>query len=361
MAINTCQNSKCAKDFKSRQLVKKFCCHGCYIQHKLDNPSLYSEGKFKEGQASWNKGKKFTKIGDFMIRKETLKSGNVKSLRFINVGDGNGGIKYIRNDRYVWEQVNGPIPANYVIYHKDGRSLNDDFDNLECITFSEALSRYRALREEVYDLSDKKDAAKIVKGCLVNDKRMQKLLFEMTYNNCMIVAMRYTKDRDSAQDILSDAFIKIFNNLHTFNMTGSLEGWMKRIVFTTAIDSIRKNKKTLVMDSDDMTNFDELREEDEAFEFEEAEDIRDLPTNEVLEEIQNLSPGYRAVFNMFVFENMTHKEIAEQLGIAEGTSKSNLAKARMILRERIMERVLKNKNLQNKRQEAYRLADVSVS
>lgn len=351
--INKCHNSKCSRDFKTDKKDKKFCCNDCYIQHKVDNPELYTNGRFKEGHNSWNKGKKITKIGDFMIRKETLKTGNVKSLRFINVGDGNDGIKYIRNDRYVWEQANGPIPKNYVIYHKDGRSLNDDLDNLECINFGEALSRYRALREEVYDLSNKKDVVRLIKGCKIKDRRIQKILFDMTYSSSMLTAMRYSSDKDTAQDILSNAYIKVFEKIDTFKIEGSLEGWIRKIVANTAIDYIRKNKKIYVMDTDDMSKFDGMSSEDEHFESD-AFELGDVSTDDIIKEVQLLPPGYRASFNMFVFEGMSHKDIAESLGISEGTSKSNLSKARQILKKRILELVEKNNAKQGKIKEAYR-------
>ena len=205
------------------------------------------------------------------------------------------------------------------------------------------------------------NVAKIIRGCQINDRRMQKLLFDMTYNNCMITAMRYAHDNDAAQDILSDSFIKVFKSIHTFNSEGSLEGWIRKIVANTALDSIRKNKNTFVMDSDDMIHFDDMIADDNEFELDGVEEIKELPTSEILEEIQNLPPGYRAAFNMFVFEQMTHKDIAEKLLIAEGTSKSNVSKARIILKKRIKERIEHNQRLQNKRIEAFRLVDVCCS
>lgn len=149
--------------------------------------------------------------------------------------------------------------------------------------------------------------------------------------------MRYSKDRDSAEEILQEGFIKIFDKLNAFDYKGSFEGWMRRIMANTAIDNIRKSKKDpLLTDNDE--DF-KLGAVDPMIESEEL-DLTDLKASIALEAINQLSPAYRAVFNLYVMEEYTHKEIAEILGISEGTSKSNLAKAKFnlqkVLRERFM-------------------------
>lgn len=149
--------------------------------------------------------------------------------------------------------------------------------------------------------------------------------------------MRYSKDRDSAEEILQEGFIKIFDKLNAFDYKGSFEGWMRRIMANTAIDSIRKSKKDpMLTDKDE--DF-KLGAVDPMVESEEL-DLTDLKASIALEAINQLSPAYRAVFNLYVMEEYTHKEIAEILGISEGTSKSNLAKAKFnlqkVLRERFM-------------------------
>jgi RNA polymerase sigma factor (sigma-70 family) len=354
---DNCQNSKCNKELVNSKggRDKKFCSQDCYKQHKKDNPRSYSKGRFKKGEASWNKGRRFTEMGSFMIRKTTLKSGNEKKLRFVSVGyNDNGSIKYVRNDKYVWENSNGPMEKGYVVYHKDGRTLNDELSNLDSITLGEAISRYSALREQVYDLKSKKDIKRIIKGCLVNDRRIQKMIFEMTYGRMMGIIMRYSQDQDSAQDILSDTWIKIFKKIDTFDNSGSFEGWITRIAINTALDSIRKKSNTTVMDINDMSYFDGMSVEDEEFELEE---IKGLSSDALLKEIQNLSPSYRAVFNLFVFEEMSHKDIGVKLGISEGTSKSNLSKARGVLRKRVTKLIAKNKSEQERIIEDYRIYD----
>lgn len=142
--------------------------------------------------------------------------------------------------------------------------------------------------------------------------------------------MRYTNDKDSAQEILQEGFIKIFEKLGAFDYKGSFEGWIRRIIANTAIDSIRRSKKDPYRTGDD--NDFKLGAEDTMVEKEELETM-DLKAEIAMEAIQQLSPAYRAVFNLYVLEDYSHKEISEILGISEGTSKSNLAKARMNLQK----------------------------
>lgn len=149
--------------------------------------------------------------------------------------------------------------------------------------------------------------------------------------------MRYANDRDTAEEMLQEGFIKVFDKLEGFDYKGSFEGWMRRIVANTAIDHIRKSKKNpLLTDNDE--DF-KLGAANPVVEKEEEESL-EIRAEMAIEAIQELSPAYRAVFNLYVMEEYTHKEIAEILGISEGTSKSNLAKAKMnlqrILKERFM-------------------------
>lgn len=140
--------------------------------------------------------------------------------------------------------------------------------------------------------------------------------------------MRYISDRDSAQEVVQESFIKIFDKLASFDRKGSLEGWIRRIVVNTAIDSIRKSKKEPYRTDDDndfkMGAINPMEEQEDI-------DLFHLKAEIAMEAIQDLSPAYRAVFNLYVIENYSHKEIAEKLNISEGTSKSNLAKAKMNL------------------------------
>lgn len=148
----------------------------------------------------------------------------------------------------------------------------------------------------------------------------------------MGVCMRYSRDQDEAQDIVQNGFIKIFNKIEVYNFEGSLEGWIRRIMVNTAIDHIRKNKRDpfSIEDEDRI----ESADVDNVFVQEEEEEIK-IKAEIAMKAISKLSPAYRTVFNLYVIEGFTHKEIAEYLGISEGTSKSNLAKAKQKLKEEL--------------------------
>ncbi len=170
----------------------------------------------------------------------------------------------------------------------------------------------------------------LIDGCLAGDKVAERTLFEQYYSKMLAVSMRYAQNSDQAKDILQDGFIKVFDNLGKFNRSGSLEGWIRRIIVNTAIDMIRKEKRSLlVANSEDQLDASGGEWDEEPIETDETE----LSVDDVMEAMQQLSPAYRTVFNMFVIEEMAHKEIAEKLGISEGTSKSNLAKARRNLKK----------------------------
>jgi RNA polymerase sigma-70 factor (ECF subfamily) len=173
----------------------------------------------------------------------------------------------------------------------------------------------------------------IIKGCIQNERKAQEKLFAMFYGKMLSVCLRYTIDHDSAQEILQDGFIKVFEKIESFDFKGSFEGWLRRIIANTAIDSIRKNKKKPVLFEND-TDF--VAEIVNPMEEAEIESFRTLKAEIAMEAINKLSPAYKTVFNLYVLEEYTHKEIAEILGISEGTSKSNLAKAKQNL-QRIIE------------------------
>ncbi len=162
----------------------------------------------------------------------------------------------------------------------------------------------------------------------------------MFYGKMMGVCMRYAKDQDEAQDMVQNGFIKIFKKLDVYNFEGSLEGWIRRIMVNTAIDQIRKNKRDPFSIEDDsrVQNI----EDDVPFSEEDDYDTK-IKAEIAIKEISNLSPAYRTVFNMYVIEGFTHKEIADYLGISEGTSKSNLAKAKQKLRANLSVKFEHNK------------------
>ncbi len=172
--------------------------------------------------------------------------------------------------------------------------------------------------------------SEIIKGCIKQDRNCQKALYEMFYGKMMGVCLRYAKDRDHAQDVLQDAFMKVFDKIKNFNSTGSFEGWVRRIMVNTAIDALRKNKQEYSIVS---TVHAQKRNEDPEEETSDDDILNHVTKEDVLNAVHKLSPAYRAVFNLYVVEEYSHKEIAEMLGISEGTSKSNFAKAKYNLKK----------------------------
>lgn len=173
----------------------------------------------------------------------------------------------------------------------------------------------------------------IIKGCLQNDRASQKLLYEQFYGKMLGVCLRYSKNSDDAKDTLHEGFIKIFNSLKNFNNKGSFEGWVRRIMVNTAIDHLRKNKHDYLIVS---TVYANDKAANTAEEINDEEILLHIDKEEILKAVQELTPAYRTVFNLYVIEEYTHKEIADLLDISEGTSKSNLSKAKFNLRKNLM-------------------------
>lgn len=171
----------------------------------------------------------------------------------------------------------------------------------------------------------------LIEGCIAGERRSQEKVYELFYGKMMAVCLRYTKNHDQAKDILQDGFIKVFRNLKEYTHTGSLEGWVRRIMVNTAIDHFRRARHSYLLlgENRSMEEFEDIAEEDDR---DEEQDWGDLKPADVINAMQKLTPAYRTVFNLYVFEDMTHKEIAETLDISIGTSKSNLAKAKARLK-----------------------------
>lgn len=188
-------------------------------------------------------------------------------------------------------------------------------------------------------IEDPEKLKAIIQGCVREERKCQKMIFEMYYGKMMSACLRYISDKDEAQDVLQDGFIKVFSNISKFDFNGSFEGWVRRIIVNTAIDYIRKKKKDIFQVTDHefiMVNYSE-----EADKTDDENMYACLKKNEILDAIQQLSPAYKTVFNMYVVDGFTHQQIAELLNINIGTSKSNLAKARMNLQKILKEKLLK--------------------
>jgi RNA polymerase sigma-70 factor (ECF subfamily) len=139
------------------------------------------------------------------------------------------------------------------------------------------------------------------------------------------VCLRYAKDQYEAEDMLQIGFVKVFQKLSEFRGEGSFEGWIRRIMVNSAIEVYRKNQRML-----SAVDIEEVFDEPQT-----TFDMSGLEAKDLLKLIQQLSSGYKLVFNMYVIEGYSHKEIAEQLGITEGASKSQLSRARTILKEKL--------------------------
>jgi len=174
----------------------------------------------------------------------------------------------------------------------------------------------------------------LIDGCLQSERRSQQRVYELFYGKMMAVCMRYTKNTDQAKDILQDGFIKVFRSMNKFNRAGSFEGWIRRIIVNTAIDHFRRSKNAYLLLGEERSieDFGDMDEEDTLAD-EDQEEGWDVKPADVINAMQKLTPAYRTVFNLYVFEELTHKEIAEMLGINIGTSKSNLAKAKHNLKK----------------------------
>lgn len=176
----------------------------------------------------------------------------------------------------------------------------------------------------------------VVEGCVKGDRKCQQLVYRKFYGKMLGLCLRYSKDREEARDILQDGFIKVFSNIKNYGGNGSFEGWIRRIITNTAIDFYRKNKNSHV---DVNSEFVESSGEALKDESDNDPEYINISTQEVLSAVQKLSPAYRTVFSLYAIDGFTHKEIAEKLGISEGTSKSNFAKAKLNLRKAFKDKV----------------------
>lgn len=168
---------------------------------------------------------------------------------------------------------------------------------------------------------------KIIKGCLAGDRRDQELLYRRHASKLFAVCLQYSGNDEEASDILQEGFIKIFANLSHYKHEGSFEGWMRRITVNTALEKFRCRHNLYRIDDIDMIQ--ELDADPD------NKDYADLEANDLLRIIRELPPKYRMVFNLYAIEGYSHKEISRMVNISEGTSKSNLSRARVILQRRV--------------------------
>lgn len=161
----------------------------------------------------------------------------------------------------------------------------------------------------------------LIEGCLKNNRTCQEALYRKYSRKLLGICLRYAKSDLEAEDMMQEAFIKIFRNLDKYAFTGSFDGWLKRLTINVSIEHYRKNKRLIFVET--------IHEEQEPV-FDTGV-LDKLSASEITGVINRMPEGYRVVFNLYAIEGFTHKEIAEMLAIAEGTSKSQYARAKNYL------------------------------
>jgi len=164
----------------------------------------------------------------------------------------------------------------------------------------------------------------LIKACRKGNSKAQEELYHLYKNTLFVLSLKYCQNEAEAEDNLHNAFIEIFTNIKQYSGKGSFEGWIKRITINKAIDSYKKAYQLAPIKETDFPDTDVTENE-----------LEDFSLDQILAMIQNLPNQYRLVFNLYELDNYSHNEIAEMLNISVGTSKSNLHRAKMILKEQI--------------------------
>lgn len=182
------------------------------------------------------------------------------------------------------------------------------------------------------------DIEQLIKDCKRKNLKAQSDLYHIYKDTLYMLCLKYCKNTTDAQDNLHDAFLEIFKNIKKYNGSGSFEGWMKRITINKAINKYKKKKPINIVIKNDLLEDDQITDK-----------IKSLDLDIILECIQQLPSQYRLVFNLYELDNYSHKEIAKLLSISLNTSKSNLHRAKLILKGKIEEIMM----LQTKKQLKY--------
>jgi len=183
------------------------------------------------------------------------------------------------------------------------------------------------------------DFKPIISECIAGNQKAMAELYHLFAPKMFGVCLRYAKDSGEAEDNLQDGFIKVFANLKNFRNDGSLEGWIRRIIINVSLEKIRKQH--FLYPVEDVSKYDSINFSDDV--------IAKISADDLIKIIQELPPRYRLVFNLYVIEGMSHQEIAQEMSITTGTSKSNLARAREILKKKVQENfdelIIQNKTI----------------
>ncbi len=165
------------------------------------------------------------------------------------------------------------------------------------------------------------DEKELIKGCMRKDTQCQRMLYEKYAPKMMGVSLRYCNSKMEAEDVLQDAFIKIFEKIKTFQSKGSFEGWIRKIVVFTALKS--NDKRITKFEPGNLDNVAEQSLDPKA--------LSNMHTQNILEVLQELPDGYRTVFNLYAIEGYSHKEIGEMLDISDVTSRTQFSRAKQFL------------------------------
>ncbi len=176
-----------------------------------------------------------------------------------------------------------------------------------------------------YQLSESEQL--LIKGCIAGDRAFQTKLYNLFAPKMLGVCLRYARNRQEAEEVMQEGFLRVFTYINTFKGNGSFEGWIRKIMVNCALSRYRNKSLLQPVMRLDSSGYDAASETNIA---------SNLDAKELLSLVQTLPNGYRIVFNMYVFEGYKHREIAEALGISEGTSKSNLSDARAFLQKAMM-------------------------
>lgn len=178
----------------------------------------------------------------------------------------------------------------------------------------------------------------LIHGCLEGNRRMQVELYSRFSPRMYAVCLRYAGNTAEAEDILQEGFIKVYKKLDSFRSEGSFEGWVRRIFVNTAIEHFRRKRYLQPV----------TEKEENTIEGKYFSVLDELAEKDILALVRELSPGYRTVFNLYVVEGYTHKEIADMMGISEGTSKSQLSRAKVILQDMVKKYIDKQREVRTK-------------
>ena len=166
----------------------------------------------------------------------------------------------------------------------------------------------------------------LIRGCIKQDRKAQKMLYKAFYGFSMGICLRYAGNRDEAAEVMNQGFFKVFTNIERFDMERPFKAWLGKIMINVSIDFYRANLKMAY--TDDLEKAEHISDGDLT--------DRNLTYNDLLSMVRQLPQAYRTVFNLFAIEGYSHDEIGEMLNISEGTSKSNLHKARQKLKQMIL-------------------------